>query len=185
MNRFRVLPCLPQSEVTGEDSDKMVLPLGSDMFEGSVLFFPVTSDTAEIINSILSVELTDLGEHAPENNIIEIYKTMLNSWTSGERFLSGIYIDLVFDKEKKEDVINVYMMLASSLDGYTEAVLKTNFVQAIIIAAIEDMDIMISDELVNTLLPPLIDHEETTDEKYPVDKKILDIAKRIMSGKVK
>jgi hypothetical protein len=118
---------------------------------------------------------------------------MINTWKSGERFLSGIFIDLIYDAESEEEILNVNLMLSSTQDGFIEAVIKVSFVHAIIIAILEDADIMVSNELLNKLLPDTLDEEEEDDfdapleddSVYPVDANILEIAKQIMNGKIK
>jgi len=190
MNRFHVMPCVDRSQVNENASEGTVLPLASEIHSNCILFFPVSKEVAKIANYIMEVD-----EESDDSlvHMVEVFKTMINTWKSGERFLSGIFIDLVYDTESEEDIINVNLMLSSSQDGFIEAVIKVSFVHAIIIAILEDSDIMVSNELLNKLLPDTIDEEEEDDfdaplknnSVYPVDDNILKIAKQIMNGKIK
>lgn len=194
MNRFQIMPCMPQSEISGSEYKGMVLPLGSETSDNCVLFFPVSEEAAEIINLILEVDEDDEEDgQQPSKGIasmLEVYKTMIRSWKSGDRFLTGIFVDMVYDQATQEEIVSVFVMLGSMHDGYTEAILKTTFVQSMVIAAIENIDVMISDELLYKLIPrpsfPFDQEEREADVKsYPVDENIINIAKKIMNGKIK
>jgi hypothetical protein len=189
------MPCVDQSQANEDGHDispsGLVLPLASEIQNNCILFFPVTDEIGSLINHLLEAEETG----TQQLHMIEVYKTMVNSWRSGERFLSGIYIDKVFDVESGEDAIHVNLMLSSINDGFIEAVIKVNFIHAIIVAVLEGVDIMISNELLAKLLPDALGEEEgddndnfddqLDDSDYPVDEDILNIAKKIMGGKIK
>jgi hypothetical protein len=183
------MPCIEQSLVNEESNGGIVLPLASEVQNNCILFFPVSDEVGDIVNYLMEVE----GDENPEQSkMVDVFKTMINTWRSGERFLSGIFIDLVYDLELNDEVISVNLMLSSSTDGCIEAVIKVNFVHAIIVAILEDIDVMVSNEVLNKLLPEILDEKEddlgeSLEDKavYPVDDDILEIAKRIMDGKIK
>jgi hypothetical protein len=184
------MPCIDQSEVNEGGPEGLVLPLASEIQNNCVLFFPISDEVGSLINHLLEAEETD----AQQLHMIEVFKTMISTWRSGERFLSGIFVDKVFDADNDEDVIHVNLILSSVNDGFIEAVIKVNFVHAIIIAVLEGVDIMISNELLAKLLPDALGEEESDDDfddqlddgnVYPVDEDILNIAKKIMGGKIK
>jgi len=199
MNRFHVMPCVDQSQINEDSSGGLVLPLASEIQNNCILFFPVSDEVAQSINYVLEVNEDD--PHAP--NMVEVYKTMVNTWRAGDRFLSGIYIDLHYDPEIGDEVINVNIMLSSVSDGIIDAISRVGFIDAIIISVLENMDIMISTDLLRKLLPEhfgvipeddefesdeLEDHLGQIDQKkdvFPIDENILDIAKKIMKGKIK
>jgi hypothetical protein len=189
------MPCVDQSEINEGSPPGLVLPLASEMQNNCILFFPVSKEVGSLINFLLEAEETE----DQQLNMIEVFKTMINTWKSGGRFLSGIFIDKIFDPDSEEDIINVNLVLSSTSNGYIEAVIKVCFVHAIIVAVMEDVDIMISEELLSKLLPEDkiegLEDEDGDDEEeskdpfsnsnIPRDENILNIAKQIMSGKIK
>jgi len=185
------MPCVDQSEVNEGGPEGLVLPLASEIQNNCILFFPISDEIGSLINHLLEAEETD----SQQLHMVEIFKTMINTWRSGERFLSGIFIDRVFDFDSGEDIMNVNIMLSSVNDGFIEAVIKVNFVHAIIIAVLEGVDIMISNELLSKLLPDELGEDDGDEDEfddilddridYPVDEDILNIAKKIMGGKIK
>ena len=115
---------------------------------------------------------------------------MVDSWKAGDRYLSGIVMDIVFDPETGEDIISPTLIICDSM-GNVDAVLNVNFVHAVLLAAMERKEILVTNELLRKLIP-MPSHEDETDEppldvdkesEFPVDKQILDIARDIMSGK--
>lgn len=192
MKRFQVMPCVDQSEVSETATEGVVLPLASEINERCIIFFPVTKEVGELINGLLEVEEDENQSHS---HMLDVFKTMIESWVSSDRFLSGIFIDVVYDEKEKQEIMNVHIVLSSTQDGFIEAILKVNFVYAVILAILEDLDIMVSDNLFDKLLPKEIDDEvqQSTFDKnlsdntklYPTDKDILDIARKIMDGKIK
>lgn len=190
MNRFQIMPCIDRSEISGGEPGELVLPLASEIKNNCILFFPISDDVGSIINHLLESE-----ETAPQQlHMIDVFKTMISTWNSGERFLSGILIDMQYNAETNEDIINVNLILSDANGGYIEAVIKVNFAHAIIIAVLEDIDIMISDDVLSRLLPDTFEDDEDNDDDdddsndkdiFPVDENILKIAKQIMDGKIK
>ena len=73
-----------------------------------------------------------------------------------------------------------------------------NFIHAMIISVMEGIDIMVSDELLAKLVPDVFGEDEMEDDQFhegldgleesneaPIDQNILDIAMKIMGGKIK
>lgn len=189
------MPCIDQSEVNEGGPEGLVLPLASEIQNNCVLFFPISEEIGSVINHLLESDEAD----PQELHMIDVFKTMISTWRSSDRFLSGIYLDKIYDLSKDEDVIYVNIMLSSTNDGFIEAVIRVNFIHAMIIAVLEGVDIMVSNDLLVKLLPEAVkedadedddDDDDTFDEdldegNYPVDENILEIAKKIMGGKIK
>lgn len=191
MNKFLVFPCIKQD--TKEGYSGPVVSLASASNISFVLFFPISEDSASLINYVL--EKPPEKQTINAGSVLGIYKTMLDSWSAGDRFLSGILMDTEYDEESKQEVINVKLIISDE-HGSVDSVVKTNFVHAMLLAAMERKEILVSNELLSKLLPKskLDEDDEEVSEtessknvknKLPVDKEILEIAKRIMSGKIK
>ena len=187
--KFLVFPCLKQSEDEGYNGT--VVTLASTANISFVLFFPVSDENANMINYILETHPDKINCNT---GALGIYKTMLDSWTAGNRFLSGIVMDSEFDQKTDEDIISVKMLLSDSDSGMVESVVPSNFIHGIMLAAMERKEIFVSDNLLSRLIPDdeddedrEIDPEDRTpsDQAELDDKKILDIAKDIMSGGIK
>jgi len=180
MNKFSVYTCFEQEE---DGYRGTVVPMANTSNTSFMLFFPIDPEYAKIINIILQ------GEEASktDSHILSAYQTMVNSWKSGDRNLSGIIIDIKFDEEENEELISPTIIIGDS-DGNVDSILKINFVQAVILAALEKKTIIVTNELLSNLLPSE-DEEESeinSDEKnvkFPIDRQILDIARDIMTGK--
>jgi len=198
MIRFQILPCVEQSQLENPEVaeyDGMVLPLISEANNNCVLFFPVVKEIALTVNSVLGQ--VD-KEQVSNENVIEIYKTMIDTWAAAEQFLSGIIMDTAYDNNLQEEIVTVSLILSSIQDGYIEAIVKVNFVHAIMIAVLEGLEIMISLDLLNKIMPNVWESGEASNnledsfpeqnneqQQFPVDQNILDIAKKIMGGKIK
>ena len=121
---------------------------------------------------------------------------MINSWRSSDRYLSGIIMDSMYDKDLKEDILMTRLALAGN-NGELDSLVHVNFLHAILLAAMEAVEIIVSDKLLAQMMPPppTDEDEEGNGEKrrkpksktphFPEDKKIVDIAQKIMSGKIK
>jgi|SaaInlV_100m_DNA_2_1039680.scaffolds.fasta_scaffold09804_2 hypothetical protein len=194
MNRFHVHPCVPHAEISEEDVEGFVLPLASEIENNCILFFPVPDEDGILINHLL--ELDEAGQQQVE--LIEVFKTMIKTWKSGDRFLSGILLDSKYNAEIDEENLQVNVILSSGNDGFIEAVTKMNFIHAMIISVMEGIDIMVSDELLAKLVPDVFGEDEMEDDQFhegldgleesneaPIDQNILDIAMKIMGGKIK
>ena len=189
MNKFIVFPCVKQNNHNGYVGPVVTLACTSNV--SFVLFFPMSEENAKLINYILDHKPT---EYTSNLNIIGIYKTMLDSWESGGRYLSGITLGTEFNVDSKEETIDVKLIIADD-NGSVDSIIKVNFIHAILLAAMERKEILVSSDLLKKLLPHAMEEsdleemEETASEKenkkFPVDKDILDIAKKIMSGKIK
>jgi len=192
MNRFQVMPCIDHSEVNEGAPDGLVLPLASEIENNCVLFFPVPDEIGTLVNHLLETE-----EAGPQElSLIDVFKTMIATWRAGDRFLSGILLDNSYNFEEEEETLQVNITLSSVTDGYIEAVTKINFLHAIVISVLEGVDVMVSNELLNKLLPEAIGEDEINDDQFsegiddyadsfPVDEDILKIVRKIMSGKIK
>lgn len=201
MNRFSLFPCVVQKD-GANGYDGPLASLVSQMNENLVLFFPISEENASLVNFSLNDE--NRKKINVNQDVIGVYKTMVESWKSGDRHISGVILDTKYDVEAKEDVIDASVILINS-DGNLDTVVKTNFVHAIIVVAVEDMDIYVTDELFMKLKPPegLTEDEDEEDEEggnsgdgpkpsapkppqseFPIDQKIISIARQIMNGKI-
>lgn len=188
MNKFLVFPCIKQSNDNGYTGPVVTLACASNV--SFVLFFPMSEENAKLINYILEHKPSEYTTHL---NIIGIYKTMLDSWEAGGRYLSGISLDTEFDQGSKEETISVKLIISDE-DGSVDSLIKVNFIHAVLLAAMERKEVLVSNDLLNKLMPQQENEEDDEDQetptenknqKFPVDKDILDIAKKIMSGKIK
>jgi len=183
MNKFLVLPCFAQTEEDGHQGT--VVSLSNVSNPSFMLFFPFDQEYAKLINIVLKKE-----EEASKTDlhILSTYQTMVNSWKAGDRYLSGIVLDYEYDEELEEEIIAPTLVICDS-NGNVDALLKVNFVQSVILAALERKEMIVTDDLLQSLLPDE-ESEEAIEEdeekaKFPIDRQILDIAKEIMTGKGK
>jgi hypothetical protein len=189
MNKFLVFPCVEQDEENGYSGP--VVSLASTANVTFMLFFPIAEEYSHILNFLLK------NEESTKTNLqlLAVYQTMVNSWKAGDRYLAGIVMDIVYDEETEEDIISPTLIICDS-NGNVDAVLNVNFVHAVMLAAMERKEVIVTNELLNKLLPfsdggeeeaedgADIFHSKTEDKSpFPVDKQILDIAKNIMNGK--
>ena len=181
MNKFEVIKCIDVNE-NDYDGPCVIMACSSD--PSFMLFFPVTKENAKIINYVLK----DNSKYDINTNILGIYKTMVNSWKAGDRFLSGIIMDTFYNEEAKEEVLLIRLAL-SDQDGNLDSLVHVNFLHAILLAAMEGVDIIVSDKLLAKMIPDdensENDYRSKTNTHFPEDKKIVDIAKKIMGGKIK
>jgi len=161
-----------------------------------MLFFPVSEDSAKIISYVLEGN----DEYDVNTNILGIYRTMVNSWRTSDRYLSGIIMDAVYDNNLEDDVLNIQLALSNQGMGYLDSLVPVNFLHAILLAAMEQVEIIVSEKLLEQMMPPLDDCDDCDEDTecnvpkkqrkkkkpshFPEDKKIVDIAKKIMSGKI-
>lgn len=182
MNKFGILECV---EVKENDYEGPCVVLACVADPSLMLFFPIPKENAKILNYILN------GKNKVDTNtgILGIYKTMLESWKAGDRYLSGIIFDAIYSEEMKDEILMIRLAI-SDVNGNLDGVVPCNFLHAISLAAMEGMEIIVSDKLLSKMLPP---EEKMADFKakkkeiqhFPEDKKIMSIAKKIMSGKIK
>jgi hypothetical protein len=196
MNKFLVAPCSLKNNKEGYSGQIVSLICSSK--NGLAICFPISEENANIINRILERLSNKDNIDVDVNNTLSIYKTMVDSWNSGGKFLSGIYMDMELDDSNKIEIISTKAIISNNNDGYIDNIVKINFVHAITIAAMYKFEIIISKELIEKLLPTLEneDEDETkienkknnlkkTDNIFPKDKQILKIVKKIMNGKIK
>ena len=188
MNKFFVFPCIDQTD-DEESYQGTVVSLASVSNMAFVLFFPIAKDYADLINFVLK----DNKETKANLQMLGIYQTMLDSWKAGDRYLSGIVMDIKYSEKTDEEIIASFFIICDSM-GNVDTVLNVTFVHAVMIAAMERKEVLVTNELLQKLLPaPDEDEDEIQDKpdhedvqtKFPVDKQILDIARDIMSGKKK
>ena len=158
--------------------------------------------------------MSDNNDYDINTNILGIYRTMVDSWISSGRYLSGIIMDSVYDEESGENVLMIRLALASH-DGRLDSLVRVSFLHSVLLSAMEEVDIIVSNELIAHMLPTQDSDNEgvfgTGDEEgeedddnllarpkrparriprgkssiHSEDQKIVDIARKIMSGKIK
>lgn len=179
MNRFRMGKCIDIKE-EGYDGPSVVLSCVSDPeFQ---LFFPVPKDSASIINFVM-----DDNKYDVNTGILGIYMTMLNSWKSTDKYLSGVLMDSFYNKDLDDDALTVRLAL-SDVEGDLDSLVNVNFLHAVVLAAMEKVDIIISESLLNKMTSDENDEikeEDKNEQRFPEDKKIVGIVRKIMSGKIK
>jgi len=193
MNRFSIISCVNLEK--GENGYcGPAIALGCVTDPSLVLFFPVSPEKADILNYLIKD-----GEYGINTEVIGLYKTMIDSWSYSNQFLSGIILDCEYEKELQDDIMYVTLSLSNSVSGLLESVVNVNFVNSIILAAIQDIEVIVTMKLLNKLLP---EEDEVEDEevennikhnpidpkvvinngKFPEDSKILDIVRGIMES---
>ena len=178
MNKFEVIKCI---EVQENDYDGPCVIMACCSDPSFMLFFPINKENAKIINYVLK----ENSKYDINTNILGIYKTMIDSWKSSDRFLSGIIMDTIYNSEAKDEILMIRLAL-SDQDGNIDSLVHVNFLHAMLLAAMEGVDVIVSDKLLEKMVP---NDEEDKHSKltphFPEDKKIVDIAKKIMGGKIK
>ena len=182
MNKFNVVKCIDMKE-SDYDGPCVILACASD--PTFLLFFPINKENSKMINYVLDKN----SKYDINTNILGIYKTMVDSWKSADRFLSGIIMDTIWDDDVEEDILSIRLALADQ-NREIDSIVHVNFLHAILLAAMEDVGIIVSDKLLSKMMPDDENNEKDKSKKkspthFPEDKKIVDIAKKIMSGKIK
>ena len=190
-NRFSMAPC---QSVQNETYKGYVAPMVASSDQSLVLFFPVQPEVASMIN--ISLEGPAVPECEPDTTMLSVYQTMVDSWSAGNRFLSGVIMNFDFDPENGERGIAVCLALSSLDDGLIEGLMRVNFVHGIMVAALEKIEIIVSEELLTKLTSGSTRSEEDEDEDpltedgdvgkdgYPYDEGIFRIASDIMSQNI-
>ena len=231
MNKFLVFPCVKQNR---NSYSGHVISLACAQNINFVLFFPTEEKHADTINYLLDTKPCDFDFNLSS---IGIFKTMIDTWKSSGRFLSGIFMDIEYSLKSKDNIITMKLII-SDINGSIDSVVKINFLYGIIIAAMERKEIVVSEDLLTKLSPAaeaylsnedmddedmdnedydeeqdidpdeeaeaeykksmdlfkkmvakdpgnLEDNKSNKKQKLPVDKNLLKIAKKIMSGKRK
>ena len=191
------MPC-EHKEGLEEGQNGFVVPLIADFNDNIVLCFAVDKENADLINFVLEEE--NKSKISMHDGIVGVYKTMLSSWKAGERFLSGIILDAVYDADGKDLALDAHFVLVDS-NGRLDSFAKTTFIHAVVTAAIEDMEIYVTDDLFEKLKPAEQNESEEDDDDdggtlapkpnspkskdFPIDHNLLKKAKEIMDGTVK
>ncbi len=150
MNRFTLYPCVVQKGKEEDDYSGPLAALASLTSEQIVLFFPISEENASLVNFLLKDE--NRKKININQDIVGVYKTMIESWKSGDRHISGIILDARFNVELQEEVIDASIILID-VNGNLDSVVKTNMVHAIVVAAIEEIELYVSNELFEKLNP--------------------------------
>ena len=182
MNRFRVVSCIDFDE--GKHYEGPVVIMACSVDPSFMLFFPVAEEQAEVINYVLN---SGGEEYDINSKVLGIYRTMVDSWKAGNRFLSGVIMDTVYDKEIGDDILCIRLALADN-HGDLDSLVQVNFLHAILLAAMERTDVIVSDQFLFKMMPKEEGNERpisNTRKKFPEDKDIINIANRIMSGTIK
>jgi len=189
MNKFVVLPCAEQEN---ERYKGYVSAFGMINDTTLVILIPVTEEAAKTINYALQPNEDKQGVNM---TLITSYKMMFDSWQASGRFVSGI----IMDSEKDEDgdeIISVKLFFSDTADGMIEGVLETSFVQAVILAAMFNLDIIFTTDILSKLLPGHGGDDDDDDDDggsfpeidddgdFPVDNDIIKIARDIIKGKL-
>lgn len=182
MNKFEIVKCI---DVNENDYDGPCIIMACISDPEFMLFFPINKENAKIINFVLK----DNSKYDINTNIIGIYKIMVDSWTSSDRFLSGIIMDAVYNEEAKDEVLMIRLALSDVKSGDIDSLVYVNFLHAMLLSAMERANIIVSDKLLEKMMPDDERNEENRRNipapHFPEDKKIVDIAKKIMGGKIK
>ena len=163
MNKFLVFPCSEKDNKEGYNG--YVVPLICASATGFAIFFPISKENAEIINTVLEKPINKSDLNSNTGSILSVYKTMVDSWNSGGRYLSGIYMDLDIDPNDSTEIISIKAIISNNQGGYVDNVIKINFIHAIIIAAMYRFEIIVSKELIEKLLPHLGDDKENEEDE--------------------
>lgn len=213
MNKFVVVNCINMDQDESVDYDGIAVALANTANPSFVLFFPINQENASVINSIMRNRKEGKTIADINTSVLDVYKTMLDSWLAGDHFLSGILVEVSYSEEFQEEVIAAKITLSSIKSGRVEGVVKINFIHAILLAAIENLEIIVSEEILDKLVPERPDEDEENEDgeegeedeegtvdtkkpsrnnkdkkdasKYPIDKDILETARKIMNGKIK
>lgn len=190
MNKFVIFACLKLDKKAESQYDGSVVILVDIDDPAFMLFFPVSEQDSEVISYILNKKLEkgNKVEYDPDINILGIYATMLESWRAGNRYLSGVVIDTIYNEDSEKEIPLVRLVL-SNQKGLIDSLVRVNFIHAVLLAAMEDVEIIISDKLLNIMLPEtegmidkISDHNDMDD--FPEDQNIINIAKEIMNGRI-
>ena len=188
MNKFLVFSCLetPRDKPKDVEYDGPVVVLACSSDPSFMLFFPISEENGKIIRYVMNGS----GEYDVDTNVLGIFRTMVDSWEASDRYLAGILMDISYERKSKEDILMVNLAICSQT-GELDSIVHVNFVHAILLAALEKVEILVSDRLLEKLVPEdegLSDKRKKQKEDislFPEDKDLLKIVKDIMSGNIK
>ena len=212
LKRFQILQCVsPKSDNAENQTNSNVVAMCSPEDPNIVLYFPIPEEDAAVINYIIDPE--KYKDQKPNAKILGLYQTIMSGFESSGTFVSGIVIG--FENIDNEDILSCDVHLSLMEGGYLESIMKTTFSNAMVFAAMNDIELF----LTNTLFEKLIgeiedvienstdnqdnqDDQKTTQSTQPKNtpienekknklkndkdaKKIAKIAKNIMNGKLR
>ena len=183
MNKFIVFSCIDLKKDEEAEYDGTIVALANTSDPTFMLFFPVSPENAKIINYVLDGR----EDKSVKTDIIEIYETMLDSWRAGQRYLSGIIMDMHYDPQMDKSLPMIRLILSDD-SGVVDSLVYVNLIHAVILASIEKIEIMISDRFLEMMLPETDESMERLNQRtpeFPEDKRIVDLARKIMEGKIK
>jgi hypothetical protein len=141
-----------------------------------ILFFPIHEKFVSTIQNVISgnTDKTDVD--------LSIYKTMMDSWKAGNKFLSGIVMDSVYDLATQEDVMFSKFMLSDLSSGLVDGIVSVSFVDAVLISLIQKVDVIIGKNMLSKLIPE--EDLNQDDDLFSEDAKITNVVKDIMSSPI-
>ena len=157
MNKFVIFSCIDVQSKDEDDYTGPVVVLASSSDPTFMLFFPSTEGNAEVINYVLGEQDGEQDEEQDEKfnvdtSVLGIYKTMLDSWKAGDRYLSGIIMDTIYSEKIGKEIPMIRLVL-SDQDGKIDSFVPVNFIHAILLAAMEGLEIIVTDRLLSIMLP--------------------------------
>jgi len=181
MNKFIILKCIQAKE---KDYQGTCVILGCVSDPEFMLFFPIDEGSAKTINYVLN----DKSEYDINTSVLGVYKTMIDSWNSSDRYLAGIIMDAIPDEAGSKDEVLSLKLVLTDQNGL-DCLVPVNFMHGVLLAAMEGVCILISDKILEKMAPNEEAKEQYSKKKdsahFPEDKKIMAIAKKILSGKIK
>jgi hypothetical protein len=140
------------------------------------LFFSITKKESQLVKQVMSGSM--------DIKALSIYNTMIDSWVGSGNFLSGIIMDLNYDKGEEDPKITVNLAL-SDTDGNIMSLVPVSFYDSIIISCLLRKEYMIGVRLLAHLFPNDSNAQESHSHPFPEDEGLKDIVKDILDGKVK
>jgi len=190
MNKFVIFSCIDVQSKDEGDYTGPVVVLACSSDPTFMLFFPSTESNAEVINYVLGEQDEEQDEeYDVDTSVLGIYKTMLDSWKAGDRYLSGIIMDTIYSEKIAKEIPMIRLVL-SDQDGIIDSFVPVNFIHAILLAAMEGLEIIVTDRLLSIMLPESkdVNNERFSSTKqtpeFLEDKGIVEIARKIMEGKI-
>jgi len=197
MSRFIIASCITmKGKSSGESNLSTDPPVPKGDYEGTVvvlanvnnpafmLFFPFKKEQAGMVNYLL--EGHD-GEYDANTEDLGLYKAMVDSWKAGDRYLSGVILDAVYDKDEKQDVPLVRLALIDR-SGNLDDLVTVSFAHGILISAMEKAEIIVGESLLSKMVPFGSEGKDGPSDSnprgFPEDKNIIQIVRDIMDAPV-